>query len=133
MATNNKVTGWVGWIFFAGFMMTMLGTFQMIAGLTVLLNSKWLVTTESNLLVLNFAAWGWSYLLLGLAVLLAGFGVMKGSTWARVVGVMLALVSAATNLASVNIYPIWSIIVIAVNVLVIFALTVHGDEVKAVN
>ncbi len=132
MATKNNVTGWVGWVFFAGFMMTMLGTFQLIAGLTVLLNSSWLVTTEAKLLVLDFSTWGWTYFLLGLTVLLAGFGVMKGSTWARVVGVLIALVSAAANLASVNIYPIWSVIVIAVNVLVIYALTVHGDEVKAV-
>jgi hypothetical protein len=70
--------------------------------------------------------------LLGLTVLLAGFGVMKGSVWARVVGVLIALLSAAANLASVNIYPIWSIIIITINVLVIFALTVHGDELKAV-
>ncbi len=132
MASKNNVTGWVGWVFFAGFMMTMLGTFQMIAGLTVLFNSKWLVTTESSLLLLNFSTWGWFYLLLGLTVLLAGFGVMKGSVWARVVGVLIALLSAAANLASVNIYPIWSIIIITVNVLVIFALTVHGDELKAV-
>ncbi len=132
MASKNNVTGWVGWVFFAGFMMTMLGTFQMIAGLTVLLNSKWLVTTESSLLLLNFSTWGWTYLLLGLVVLLAGFGVMKGSVWARVAGVLIALLSAAANLASINIYPIWSIIIIAVNVLVIFALTVHGDELKEV-
>lgn len=57
---------------------------------------------------------------------------MKGSVWARVVGVLIALLSAAANLASVNIYPIWSIIIITINVLVIFALTVHGDELKAV-
>jgi hypothetical protein len=132
MATKNNVTGWVGWVFFAGFMMTMLGTFQMIAGLTVLLNDQWLATTESSLLLLDFTAWGWFYLLLGLTVLLAGFGVMKGSVWARVVGVLIALLSAAANLASVNIYPIWSIIIITINVLVIFALTVHGDELKAV-
>lgn len=132
MASKKDVTGWVGWVFFAGFMMTMLGTFQMIAGLTVLFNSKWLVTSESSLLLLNFSTWGWFYLLLGLTVLLAGFGVMKGSAWARVVGVLIALLSAAANLASVNIYPIWSIIIITVNVLVIFALTVHGDELKTI-
>jgi len=133
MATKNETNGWVGWIFFAGFKMTMLGTFQMIEGLTILLNSKWLVTTESNLLLLNFASWGWGHLLLGLAVLLAGFGVMKGSVWARTVGVLLALVSAVANLASINIYPLWSLIMIAVNVAVIFALTVHGSEVKELN
>jgi hypothetical protein len=59
MATKNNVAGWVGWVFFAGFMMTMLGTFQMIAGLTVLLNDQWLATTESSLLLLDFTAWGW--------------------------------------------------------------------------
>lgn len=129
---NNGVSNWVGWVFFAGFMMILLGIFQGIAGLTALLNSEWLLVTEQNLLVFDFTTWGWIHLLVGLTVLVAGFSVMHGSTWARVVGVLVAGLSMIANLASINTYPLWSLVVITINVLVIYALTVHGAELKDV-
>lgn len=127
---NGEVTGWTGWVFFAGFMMIMLGIFQAIAGLTALINNKWLIVTEKNLLLLNFTTWGWIHLLIGIVVLIAGFSVMHGSMWARIVGIIIAIVSAVANLASVNIYPFWSIIMIVIDILVIYALTVHAGELK---
>lgn len=127
---NGEVTGWTGWVFFAGFMMIMLGIFQAIAGLTALINNQWLVVTEKNLLVLNFATWGWIHLLIGIVVLIAGFSVMHGSMWARIVGIIIAIISSVANLASVNVYPFWSIIMIVIDILVIYALTVHAGELK---
>lgn len=127
---NNEVTGWTGWVFFAGFMMIVMGFLQTISGLTALLNSKWLLATPQNLLFLNFTAWGWAHLLLGIVVLIAGFYVMHGSTWARVVGVILAAISLIANLAYVNTYPIWSIAIMVIDVLVIYSLIVHGSELK---
>lgn len=130
MATNN-VTGWTGWVYFAGFMMIIMGVLQSIAGFTALLNSDWLVVGEENLLLLDFTAWGWAHLLIGIVVLVAGFSVMHGARWARFVGVVLASISLVANLAYVNTYPIWSIAIMAVDVLVIYALTVHGNELEA--
>lgn len=130
MATNNKATGWVGWVFFAGFMMILLGVFQSIFGLTALLNSDWFVVAEKGILVYDYTMWGWIHLLLGLIVLVAGFSVMQGANWARVVGVILAVLAAIGNLATINLYPVWSIAAMIVSVLVIYALTVHGEEVK---
>lgn len=129
MATTNKeISNWTGWVFFAGVMMVLSGLFQAIAGLTALLKHTWYLVTASHLLVFNYTAWGWIDLIIGLVVLLAGISVLHGSTWARVVGVILASLSALASLASISAYPIWSIIVIAVDVLVIFALVVHGGE-----
>lgn len=128
---SNGVSNWVGWVFFAGFMMILLGVFQAIAGLTALINPDWLVVTERSLLVFDFTTWGWVHLLLGIIVLVAGFSVMSGSTWARIVGVLVAGFSAIAHLASVNAYPIWSVIILVIDVLVIYALTVHGGELKA--
>ena len=82
------------------------------------------------MLFLNFTTWGWIHLLLGIVVLIAGFYVMHGSTWARVVGTILAGISLIANLAYVNTYPIWSIAIMVVDVLVIYALIVHGGELK---
>lgn len=131
MPTNNKeVSAWSGWVFFAGFMMIILGIFQTIAALTALINNKWLVVTEKNLLVFNFTAWGWIHLIIGIVVLIAGFSVMHGSMWARIVGILIATLSAIANLAYMNVYPVWSIIMIVIDVLVIYALTVHAGELK---
>lgn len=129
---NSGVTNWVGWVFFAGFMMILLGILQGIAGLTALLNSQWLLVTKEHLLVLNFTAWGWIHLVIGLVVLIAGFSVMHGSAWARVVGVLVAIVSVVANLASVNTYPVWSVVMIVIDILIIYALTVHAGELKEV-
>lgn len=110
--------------------MIIMGFMQTLAGLTALLNNEWLVVTQRNLLFLNFTTWGWIHLLLGIVVLIAGFYVMHGSTWARVVGTILAGISLIANLAYVNTYPIWSIAIMVVDVLVIYALIVHGGELK---
>ncbi|HMH31245.1 MAG TPA: hypothetical protein VK534_02095 [Methylomirabilota bacterium] len=131
MATTNKqLSNWTGWVFFAGLMMILTGIFQAIDGLTALLRPTWYVTTEKALLVFNYTAWGWIHLALGLVVLLAGFSVLHGSTWARFIGVVLAMLSAVGALVSITAYPIWSIIIITIDVLVIYALTVYGGELK---
>lgn len=132
MANNNRkqVTGWVGWIYFAGFMMLITGILQMIAGLTALLNDKFYVVTEQNILAFNFTTWGWIHLLVGLIVMLAGTAVIAGSFWGRIVAVFLATLSIIANFAFISSYPIWSTIVIVIDVLIIYALTVHGSEVE---
>ncbi|MEK7599864.1 MAG: hypothetical protein AAB462_02425 [Patescibacteria group bacterium] len=131
MATNNKeLSNWTGWVFFAGLMMILSGLFQAIAGLTALLRPTWYVATEKSLLVFNYTAWGWIHLSIGLLILLAGFSLLHGSKWARIVAVILAILSAVAALASVSAYPIWSILIITIDVLVIHAVTVYGGELK---
>ena len=131
MATANKqLSNWTGWVFFAGIMMIISGIFELIAGLTALLRHTWYLVTSHNLLILNYTAWGWIDMAIGLLILLAGFSVLHGSTWARVVGVILASLSAVGSLSNVSAYPIWSIVVITIDILIIYALTVHGGELK---
>lgn len=130
MAENKQFSGWTGWAIFAGFMMILGGIFQAIAGLTALLRPAWYLVASSHLLVFNYRAWGWLDLIIGVVILLAGFQILQGSLWARVVGVVLAILSAVGALASVSAYPLWSVIIIAIDVLVIFALSVHGAELK---
>jgi hypothetical protein len=127
-----EATGWVGWIIFAGIMMVMLGTFQAIEGLVAIFNDKYFVVPRSGLVVsVDYTTWGWVHLLLGIIVALAGLGVMAGQMWARLVGILVALVSAVVNIAFLAANPVWSTILITVDILVIYALTVHGKETKA--
>jgi hypothetical protein len=126
-------TGWTGWIAFSGILMIMLGGFQAMVGFVALFRDDYyLVTSDGLVISVDYTTWGWVHLILGGIALLAGFGVLVGQMWARVVGIVLAAVSAIANVAFLAAYPVWSVIIIAVDVLVIYALCVHGREVKAV-
>lgn len=129
MATNrDTVTGWVGWIYFAAFMMTIMGLFQIVSGLTALLNDKFLVGLHGQLLVFDITQWGWIHLIYGIIVLMAGTSLFSGRPWARAVAVVLATLNFLLQFAYLSVYPIWAIIIMVVDVMIIYALTVHGAE-----
>jgi len=124
-------SAWTGWVVFAGMMMIMLGCFQAIEGLVALFKDTYYVVRPSGLLVhVDYTTWGWVHLAIGVIAALAGFGLLAGNMLARVVGVGIAALSAIVNMAFISAYPIWSIIIIAVDVVVIFAICVHGRELK---
>jgi hypothetical protein len=125
-------TGWVGWIIFAATMMLMMGTFHAIAGLVALFRDDYYLVSKNGLVVhVNYTAWGWTYLIGGIIIVAAGAGLFAGQMWARIVGVVCAVLSAVLNMAFFAAYPWWSAIMITLDVLVIWALTVHGSEMKA--
>ena len=131
-STARGVSMWVGWIAFAGTIMVMLGAFHMIQGVVALVDDKYFLVTRSGLVVTaDYTTWGWVHLITGAVVLVAGVFVFAGQVWARTVGVIVALVSAVFNLGFLAAYPLWSLIMIALDVMVILALTVHGSDVKA--
>ena len=128
-----RPTGWVGWIIFAGVTMIVLGAFSIIEGLVAVFQRSYYLVGPNNLLVhVNDSTWGWVHFGIGVAVVLVGFGVMTGAMVARVLGIALAVISAIVNLAFIAAYPVWGIIIIALDVLVIYALAVHGREMKYV-
>jgi len=124
-------TGWTGWIVFASFMMFLVGAFQAIQGLVALFDDGFYLVSEGGLVVdVNYNVWGTIHLILGILLILSGAGVLSGNIAARTVGVILAGLSALANLLFIEAYPIWSILIITVDVLVIYALTVHGRELR---
>ena len=125
------MTGWVGWVAFAGVMMTILGTFHIIDGLVAIFNDEYFAVSKSGLIITaDYTVWGWVHLLGGVLIIAAGVAVFTGKVWARTIGVILATVSAIVNIAFLSAYPIWSTIMITIDILVIWALTVHGGELK---
>jgi len=125
------MTGWVGWIAFAGVMMVILGTFHLIDGLVAIFNDEYFLVSNSGLIVTaDYTVWGWVHLLGGLIIIAAGVAVFTGNVWARAVGVLMAVISAVINIAFLSAYPIWSTIMITLDILVIWALTVHGEELR---
>jgi hypothetical protein len=131
---RTEVTGWVGWVVFAGVIMLINGSFGVIAGLVALFQDDYYLVRSDGLVVsVDYTAWGWVHLLLGILVAAAGLGALVGQTWARVVGVVMASVSAIVHFAFLAAYPFWSTIVIALDVFVIYALIVHGREARALH
>jgi hypothetical protein len=124
-------SGWAGWVVFAGLMMIMVGAFHGISGLVALFRDEFYVVRPSGLVLnIDYTAWGWTHLLVGVLVFAAGCGALVGQTWARAVGVVLALLSAVANMLFISAYPVWSVVLITLDVVVIYALIVHGRELK---
>ena len=124
-------TGWVGLVVFGGVMLMLAGGFQVMEGFVAILRDEYFYVTRDGLLItMDYTAWGWTHLILGLIAVAAGSGVLAGQMWARVIGIVIAVISALVNLAFLSAYPIWGTIIIAMDVLVIYALTMHGGEVK---
>ncbi|MEI8412249.1 MULTISPECIES: DUF7144 family membrane protein [unclassified Kribbella] len=122
---------WVGWILFAGVMMIVLGLFHALQGLLALVEEEYYLVGRTGLTVhLDYTVWGWIHLTLSAVVLAAGIALLNGAMWGRVVGVILAVLSILVNAGFLAAYPIWSTIMIAVDILVIWALTVHGHEMR---
>ena len=115
-----------GWIAFAGVMMVILGSLDAFWALAAILNDEVVVVGGSGALIFDITTWGWIHLLLGILLLVTGFGLFSGSAWAGVTAIMLASLSAILNFFFIPYYPFWSILVIALDVWVIWALTRPG-------
>jgi hypothetical protein len=121
---SPEPSGWVtGGIVFAGVMMITIGVFQAIAGLAAIIEDEFFVVTQNYTFDLDATAWGWIHLIVGIVLVLAGFYLFTGSTWARIVGITLAILSAVANFFFIPYYPFWSILIIALDVWVVWALT----------
>lgn len=127
---SEVVSGWVGWVYFAAFMMIFVGIFQMIMGLTALINKSFYVIGANNIVAFDITTWGWIHLALGILILSAGIALFNGSVWARVLAILLVALNFVAQFAFISVYPIWSIIILVLDMVVIYALTVHGAETK---
>jgi hypothetical protein len=126
----TQMSGWVGWIAFAGVMMALVGTFHAMQGLVALFKDDYFLVEQSELTIqVNYTAWGWIHIVGGIIIAGAGFAVFAGKIWARAIGVIVAMASAIVNIGFLAAYPIWSVTMIAIDILVIWALTVHGHEI----
>jgi uncharacterized membrane protein len=127
---DSSTTAWTGWIAFAGIMMIVGGVLAIIQGTVAIANANWAVWANVDALATNVKNWGWVHLILGIVVVLAGLGVFTGNILARTVGVLLAGLSLIVNFMFLPAYPLWGLTIIVLDTLVIWALIVHGGEVR---
>lgn len=123
---NQQSSTGSGWAFFAGYLMIVAGFFQSIAGLVAIFKPAEYIATESHLLVLNYDQWGWTHFLFGIILILSAFSLFAGKLWGRIVAITLATISALLNFAFIWAYPLWSITIIVLDILIIYGVAVHG-------
>jgi hypothetical protein len=135
MATTSLVRerppskAWAGYLLFAAWMLVVIGSFSLINGLVAIFKDGYYAVPSRDLIVsVDYTAWGWVHLALGVVAIATGAGIMIGKTWARFLGVGYAVVNAVINLSFLKAFPLWSALLIGFDILVIWALCVHGDE-----
>lgn len=129
---SRDMSGWtIGFVVFAGVMMMLLGIFHAFTGLAAIIEDEYFVLGGEYAYKVDVTAWGWLHLLIGLVVAGAGWAVFSGAGWARMVGIVLASLSAVANFFFIPYQPIWALLMIAVSVLVISALAAWNPEESA--
>jgi hypothetical protein len=118
----------VGWIAFAAIMMLVVGLFNVIDGIAAIASNKVFVTGSGGAVVLDVTAWGWVHLVIGLLVAVVGYFLLQGASWATYAAILLVIVNMLTQMMFLPAYPLWSIMIIALDSFVLWALIVHGDE-----
>jgi hypothetical protein len=123
----DDISGWAaGGIVFAASVLLMVGIFQVIAGLVAIIDDQFYVVTRNYTFDLDVSAWGWIHLIIGLLVAGCGWSLFARRTWAGVAAIVIAMLSAIANFFFIPYYPFWAILMIALAVWVIWALTRPG-------
>ncbi len=123
--------GWTGWILFAAAMIIIAGMFSVVEGLAGIFRDEQFFAANGQVLVFDYTAWGWIHLLIGLAMIAVGFGLYRGSVVARAGAVVIVGLNLLAQFAWISAHPWWSLIVIALDVVIIYALIVHGGEIES--
>ena len=124
MSERGATTGWaVGGVILAASLMVLLGLWGILVGIAAIASDAVFVTAEDYTYGIDLSAWGWVHLILAVVAVLAGLALFTGATWARLVGILLAILVAINYFLFLPFYPLWSIIVIALAVFVIWSLS----------
>jgi hypothetical protein len=125
MATQDS--SWSGWIVFAGFVLVLVGAMDALQGLVAIIKDEYVVATAKGLAIVDVTTWGWVTLLWGALLVLVGFGLLGGGGWARwlaIIGVGLNAIGQIAFMANYpQAYPLWNILIVTLNILVLYALT----------
>ena len=124
---SRSMAGWIG---FAGLVMLILGGIDFVQGLIALFEDEYYVVTQSGFLVVDVTAWGWIMLVWGALLVLAGFSLITGQSWARWVAIVVVSLNVFTQLGFLgnSNYPLWALTALALNVIVLYALTARWNE-----
>lgn len=122
-----------GWAAFAGVILFVIGVFNVLYGLAALLNDSQVLVTNGydGVIIWNLTTWGWIHLVIGAVMVATSIGLFTVKEWARVIAIIFCVLSAIAHIGLITAFPLWSILIIVLDVLVIYNLTVKGGELKA--
>jgi hypothetical protein len=123
---------WAGWVAFAAVLMALMGVLDVLQGLIAIVRDDYYLLSPEQIIVFDLTTWGWIMLIWGIVVAFAGYALVTGASWARWFTIVVASLNLLVQLGFVgsNQYPLWSLTVMAMNVLVLYALTVRWSDVK---
>jgi hypothetical protein len=125
---------WSGWISFAGIVIIIVGVMDVLQGFVAILEDEYVVATREGLAILDVTAWGWATLIWGGLLILGGLGLLGGAGWARwlvIIGVAVNAVQQVAFLANYpQAYPLWNLLIVALNIVVLYALTARWQGFK---
>jgi hypothetical protein len=130
MNADRHGGAWATWVAFAGIMMIILGIFDVLGGVAALFSDDYFAVTKDGLLVENYKVIGVVHLSFGVVLIAVGWALLQLREWARVLAIVLVVANAAVHVALLNAQPIWSLIMVAIDVLVVYALTVRWADVQ---
>jgi len=121
-----------GWAAFAGVMMVILGTLNAFWGLAAIVNDEIVVVGGNGALIFDITTWGWIHLLLGMIVAVIGLGLITGNAAARVAGIFVVALNAIAQIVWFPAAPLWSFLMIVIDIVIIYQLTVNwtADEAR---
>ncbi|GAA4783159.1 membrane protein [Actinomycetospora chlora] len=134
VASEAPSGAWSGWVRFGAVVMVVVGVFGVIEGLAAVLSPTYFVAANGQVFVLSWGTWGWVHLVLGALVAIVGASLLGGGapSWARGAAIALVALSAIVHLVLIPVAPVWSIVVIALDVVVLYALvTTWGEPLAA--
>lgn len=124
---NREPSAWaLTGVVFAASILGLIGVFHIISGAVAIFDDDFYVKTANYTFNIDISAYGWIHLLLGCLILLICWGLVRASVWAAGATIAIALFSAVANFMSIPYYPLWSIVLVALNVWVIWAITRPG-------
>jgi hypothetical protein len=127
--SRTRATAWVGWLWFAAVMMVMAGLANAMYGLVALFNDAYYAVGPQGMLVFDLTQWGWILLVVGTLAVIVGVSLFTGALWARIMAVVLTSLNAIAQMGFMSAYPVWALVAISVDIIVIWAVIVHGGEV----
>jgi hypothetical protein len=126
---SRDINPWaIGVAVSAAVLLIMVGIFQILEGLAAIIDDDFYVVVGDYTYGFDVTAWGWIHLVVGALVVVVGAFILRGAPWARAGGMLIALLSAIANFIFIPYYPLWSIVIIAIDVAVIWALAVYDPE-----
>ena len=118
---------WSGWIFFAGLVIIIVGVMDVLQGFVAIIKDEYVVATSKGIAILDVTAWGWATLIWGALLILVALGLMGGAGWARWLAIIGVAVNAIQQMAFManypQAYPLWNLTIVALNIVVLYALT----------